>query len=412
MNSESKLKVFKSIGYDYLYVYYKLGKNMLRIPTGEQVVKGKMTKDLLFNSKVEDFERKNKEILELKLKVNAYIMAKSREYYPTISQKECKKFLQEFYMRGDLMSGKKYVPLQPLPILPDSKPLIKYIEDYIEYRKARSTPRNTLKEFTTVKNRLKGFDDDRKHATYFEDINIIWSDEFERYLLKKNYNKGTIEKSYTILITVLYHYYERKDGLKINLPDKFTFSGFKRGEKSKNKANPLTFEQFDTLFKHKFEENYLELTKIRFCLQCSTGIRFGDINRITKENIDSERIILIPKKTERHNIKAEIDFNPYSKAILEQLDFNTTSLKIENAPYNRNIKIMFAKMQEKYPDLKYQSIYGSHNARDTFISIAVQAGVDFKTILTWTGQSSYSIMDRYISTTNEYKTGQMKKAFK
>ena len=73
---------------------------------------------------------------------------------------------------------------------------------------------------------------------------------------------------------------------------------------------------------------------------------------------------------------------------------------------------MFEKMQSDKPDMKYRTDYSSHCARDTFISICVQSGIDFKTILTWTGQKSYSIMDRYISTTNEYKAGQMGKAFK
>lgn len=72
---------------------------------------------------------------------------------------------------------------------------------------------------------------------------------------------------------------------------------------------------------------------------------------------------------------------------------------------------MFKKMQVDKPDLKYRDDYGSHCARDTFISICVQSGVDFKTILTWTGQRSYAIMDRYISTTNQYKSEQMSKAF-
>ena len=127
--------------------------------------------------------------------------------------------------------------------------------------------------------------------------------------------------------------------------------------------------------------------------------------------INDNRIIIKPVKTERHNITAEIDLNPYSTEILANLNYNTSVLKIENAPYNRNIKTMFEKMQKDKPDMKFRADYGSHCGRDTFISICVQAGVDYKTILTWTGQSSYSILDRYISTTNQYKAGQMQKAF-
>lgn len=422
MNTQSQLKVFRSSGYDYLYVYYKLGKNMLRIPTDKKIVNGKMTKDLLFSSKVEGFEELNKTIMEMMQKVDDYIYVKLREHFPVISQKECKKFIQERYMRGDLFSGKRYEPLKPKP---ESKSLVDYIEDYVKYRKSKNTRRNTAKEFTTMLNRVKAFDLYNNQITYLKDINFSWSDKFEEFLnnnakngkdesgkTKYGYDSGTVEKTYTILITVLYHYYKRKDEQNIDLSDKFTLAGFKRGDKSKNLANPLTFEQFQVLYNHKFEEAYLELTRVRFCLQCSTGLRFGDIHRITSENIDNDRIVIEPAKTAHLNKIIYIDLNAYSKSILEQLQFNTGALKIENAPYNRNIKTMFKKMQTKYPDMNFKDDYGSHCARDTFISICVTKGVDFKTILLWTGQTSYSVMDRYIFTTDDYKAGQMAKAFK
>ena len=421
MNTQSQLKVFSSSGYDYLYIYYKLGKNMLRIPTEQKVVKGKMTKDLLFSAKVEDYENKNKIIIELKSKVDDYIFVKLKEHYPTISPKECKKFIQERYMRGDLFSGKRYEPLKPAV---KTKSLIPYIEEYIAYRKSKNTRRSTAKEFTTMLNRVKAFDLHSNQITYLKDINFTWSDRFEEYLNNKakngkdengkekyGYDSGTVEKTYTILITVLYHFYSRKDEQNIDLSDKFTLTGFKRGEKSKNKANPLTYEQFKTLFNHKFDEEHLESTRIRFCLQCSTGLRFGDIHRITEENIDDDRIVIKPAKTAHLNKIIYIDLNIYSKSILEQLHFNTYSLKIENAPYNRNIKAMFKKMQVDKPESKFRNDYGSHCGRDTFVSICVQKGVDFKTILLWTGQTSYTVMDRYIFATDEYKAGQMKKAF-
>jgi hypothetical protein len=421
MNTKSQLKVFRSSGYDYLYVYYKLGKNMLRIPTDKKIVKGKMTKDLLFSSKVEGFEELNKTIMEMMQKVDDYIYVKLREHFPVISQKECKKFIQERYMRGDLFSGKRYEPLKQVV---KSKSLITYIEEYIEFRKSKNTRRNTAKEFTTMLNRVKAFDLHYKQITYLKDINFTWSDKFEEYLNNKakngkdekgkdkyGYDSGTVEKTYTILITVLYHFYIRKDEQNIDLSDKFTLAGFKRGKKSKNKANPLTFQQFQTLFNHKFDEHYLELTRIRFCLQCSTGLRFGDLHRITSEKIDNDRIVIQPAKTAHLDKTIYIDLNPFSKSILDQLQYNTESLKIENAPYNRNIKTMFQQMQNDFPKMNYRDDYGSHCGRDTFISICVTKGVDFKTILLWTGQTSYTVMDRYIFTTDEYKAGQMEKAF-
>ncbi len=421
MKTQSQLKVFKSAGYDYLYIYYRLGKNLLRIPTNEKIVEGKMTQSNLFSAKVENYEKKNREITELKFKVDSYIQVKLKEHYPTLNQTECKKFIQEYFMRGDLHSGKRYEPLKPKT---ETKSLVNYIEEYIEFRKRNNARRNTAKEFTTMLNRVKAFDLYSKQTSYLNEINFTWSDKFEEYLNNKakngkdekgkdkfGYDSGTVEKTYTILITTLYHYYKRKDELNLDLSDKFTIEGFKRGKKSKNKANPLTFEQFKALFNHKFDEEHLDLTRIRFCLQCSTGLRFGDIHRVTEENIDDDRIVIKPAKTAHLDKEIYIDLNIFSRSILEKLQYNTSGLKIENAPYNRNIKAMFKKMQIEKPELKFRNDYGSHCGRDTFVSICVQKGVDFKTILLWTGQTSYTVMDRYIFTTDEYKVGQMKKAF-
>ncbi len=420
MNTQSKLKINKSGGHEYIIIYFKKGKDMLRIPTGEEVINGKMTENLLFTAKVEDYQSKNKKILNLKKKVDTYILMESHNQFPRYNQRKCIRFIThdiEVFGRGTPKYQRiraltdKYEDAQNVANK-GGKSLVQYIEDYITYRKERNTTRNTAKEFTTMLNRVKAFDLNRKQVTYFTDINLTWSDAFQSFLLKKKYSSGTIEKTYTILITVLYHFYRRKDELKIDLSDKFTFPSFKRGKKSRNLANPLTYEQFICLFNHKFEQKHLELTRLRFCLQCSTGLRFSDIHRITPEMIDNNRIVILPQKT-RH-IKDEptyIDLNPYSKVILEQFGYDTSILKIENAPYNRNIKEMFKQMQKDKPEMKFKDDYGTHNGRDTFISICVQKGVDFKTILLWTGQKSYTVMDRYIYTTDEYKATQMLKAF-
>lgn len=419
MNTQSKLKINKSGGHEYIIIYFKKGKDMLRIPTDEEVAKGKMTEKLLFTAKVEDYQSKNKKILNLKQKVDTYILMESQAQFPRYNQRKCIRFIThdiESIGRGSpkyqriSALAEKFEKAQKVGNK-ETKTLVQYIDDYIQYRKDRNTTRNTAKEFTTMKNRVTKFDEDRKNTSHLSDINFTWSDSFEKFLLKKSYNTGTIEKTYTILITVLNHFYIRKEELKLNLSDKFKLKGFKRGEKSRNMANPLTFEQFKTLFNHKFDEEYLEKTRIRFCLQCSTGLRYSDMHRITPELINADRIIIKPVKTDRHNITAEIDLNQYSTELLSNLNYDSSGLKIENAPYNRNIKAMFEKMQADKPDMKYKTDYGSHCARDTFISICVQSGVDFKTILTWSGQKSYTIMDRYISTTNVYKADQMSKAF-
>lgn len=302
------------------------------------------------------------------------------------------------------------------------KCLSDFVEDYIKHRKGQRTPHGTIKEFKTMQNRLIAYDLARAKKTYFENIDIVWSDDFERYLRNeaKNRNKigyadGTIEKTYTILITVLNHFYDRRKAYQINnLSDDFRISGkngFKRGRRSVNDANPLNGEQLLALSLHQFEEKHLQSIKDRFLWQCYTGMRYGDAFTITKNNIKNNWVYLTPSKTNRYNKKVEQPLNNNALELLKKYDFDMTKLAITNQAYNRELITLFEILQEKYKDLYFKKDYGSHSGRDTFISICVQNGTDWKTILTWVGQSSYKIMDRYIKVTDKYQQEQMNKAF-
>jgi integrase len=309
----------------------------------------------------------------------------------------------------------KHFPNRP----ENRKTLLDHIEDYYQFRKKRNTVQGTLKEFKTLKNRVKAFDEFKGKKSYLDELNTVWSDDFEEFLMNhaknkdsKGYSSGTIEKTYTILITVLNHIYSRRGEYGVKISDRFLQRGWKRGKPSKNKANPITPKQLQALYNHTFEQKYLELTKVRFCLQCYTGVRFSDLHRITPDTIkDNKRIVITPVKTKNHDIEAVIPLNEYSDAIIKKFNYDTTSLKIANQPYNRNIEDMLKVMQEKYPDLNFKTDHRSHCGRDTFITNAVMAKVDWKTILTWVGQKSYTIMDRYIGISDDYSDSEMTKVF-
>lgn len=98
-------------------------------------------------------------------------------------------------------------------------------------------------------------------------------------------------------------------------------------------------------------------------------------------------LFLRPKKTERHDIQVEQPLNPYSNALLKEVDYNTSCFNMTNQDYNRAIEVLLGKLAEKeeYKDLKFKTDHTSHNFRDTFISLAVTKGVNWKSILKWVG---------------------------
>lgn len=266
-------------------------------------------------------------------------------------------------------------------------------------------------------NRVKDFDDDNNRITYMKDVDLLWSDDFELWMTgTRNYSGGTIEKTYTILKTVLKHYYERRKKLNIQLTDEFTYDSFKRGEKSRNEPNPLTYEQVMFLYNYKFTDNEKHFEQVRkmALIQCFTGCRFGDLKKFKPSHFKVKGWIKYkPTKTTRYNKTVEQPLNIYADSLFKEVEYDTSNYKMQNQPYNRAIKAMFVSLTKKdeCKKLKFKTNYTSHNFRDTFISEAVQGGVNFKSILKWVGQSSYTIMDRYIKLSPKFNEREMKKMF-
>ncbi|MGV8964605.1 MAG: tyrosine-type recombinase/integrase, partial [Candidatus Saccharimonadaceae bacterium] len=353
----------------------------------------------------------NKRMEQMKSRVDAYIIEQLAAPQPSISQKKCVEYIAEknyyFFETRVLIKGKlteQYerrrdagLIIEPVKVI---KTLISYFDDYIAHRKALNTPRGTLKEFITCKNRVKGYEEHAKTVLYFEDINPIFSDNFYLYLMnEKKYKTGTIEKTYTILKTVLFYFDERKEELCINLSEKFKSKGFKKGVKSVNDPHPLTREEFALLCKHSFESKALELTKNRFLLQCVTGMRFSDAFRITPANIMDECILYNPVKTiHKKNNLVTVPLNDISRNILEEIGYDSTKMQISNQKYNTSIVTMLKKLNEKYDNV-FDITYTSHDARDTFITYNIENGTDIPTLLKMVGQESYDVMKRYFKPT-------------
>jgi site-specific recombinase XerD len=306
----------------------------------------------------------------------------------------------------------------PTPrLLKYQKNLVHYIEEYYNWRKKLGHAAGTVKEFKTVMNRVKSFDDDKNRITFLKDINLVWSDEFEMWMTEQGYSSGTIEKTYTILKTVLYHYYERRKQLNIQLSEEFTYKSFKRGKKSRNAPNPMTLEQVMFLFNYRFsgDEKHFESVRKMVMIQCFTGCRYDDIKKFRPQNFEEKGWLkFTPTKTTKHDINVAQPLNKYAVALFKEVEYNTSTYKMQNQPYNRAIKSMLESLalKEECKILKFKTNHTTHNFRDTFISQAVQSGINFKSILQWVGQSSYAIMDRYIHLSPEFNRREMIKLYR
>ena len=186
MKTHSELKVFKSNGYNYIYIYYKLKNRMLRINTKLLYIEGGMTKDLYFKNIIPDYEFKNNYIQRLKSKVDYYISGQLLNPLGLgihmLSQKECyelcfgeplgNKFLKEFI-------------------------LLEKFDEYLKgLDKEHDYKQSTIKYYNNLKNCLKEFGKEKGVilgvGQFTDTAGII---EFKKFLAtKRGMNDNSIRK--------------------------------------------------------------------------------------------------------------------------------------------------------------------------------------------------------------------------
>jgi len=336
---------------------------------------------------------------------------------PDASNKNYQIFLQKQAVEkeiSDIKDGKPISTLNPQFLAPPSKNLLDYIDDYISFRKDSKTTNGTLKEFKTLKTRLKNYQEQSFRILTFKDVcTMRFSDDFYVFLIKK-YSAGTIEKTYTILRTVLNYYYERREDFGIKMTDTFRNKSWKKGSKSINDPQPLSEEELTILINHNFKTHSLNQHKDRFLFQCATGCRFSDMFNITQSNIIDDCIEYYPKKTvHKQDNRVIVPLNDLSEEILRKYNFDMKKLNISNQKYNDGLADLVKELREKHPKL-FQQSYTTHNGRDTFITIAINSDVDVPSLLKMVGQNTWAIMRRYYKIDRQRIIDKMKnvKAFK
>lgn len=176
----------------------------------------------------------------------------------------------------------------------------------------------------------------------------------------------------------------------------------------------LTEEEFNKVKTCPIPKDRQVLHNVRnlFLFQCMTGLRFSDVFKLRKNNINGDVITLTAKKTKK---ATTIYLNELSKKIIDEYkDFpfkdNKALPVLSNQKMNKylkelccfagiNIPVTISYMvgeeliEETYP--KYE-LMGSHCGRRTFVSLAIAKGATPEEVMRITGHSCYNAMKPYI----------------
>ena len=269
----------------------------------------------------------------------------------------------------------------------------------------------TFAKLRTVRNIFKQYDAELT-------LNEITSDKLDDYvnflINERKLQNTTIKKNLSFVRTFLSYCEDRKlmsTDWKTHELELKVVSGQNIVFLEKN--------EFEILYNLEFPENkkYLERARDVFCFQCLTSLRYSDVAKLKKNDIDDQYLYSVTEKTDKTlqiplSIKANELLSKY-KDLEGELALPVQSNQKMNeyikevcyiAGLDQPITQTYFKGKERISEtFKKYELIGTHTARRTFICIALADGVTPETVMKITGHSNYKSMQPYIDVTDSAK---------
>lgn len=187
----------------------------------------------------------------------------------------------------------------------------------------------------------------------------------------------------------------------------------------------LTWDELMVLKDFKFNSEKLSNVRDLFCFGCFTGMRFSDINSLTRENVYDDKINYRVVKTAESNT---IPLNKYSREILkrhndpknlkclpvisEQKSNEYLKILAQEAGLNRNVKITHFRGAKRTDVTRpLFEILTFHISKKTFMTNFLAKGGSLVTAMSITGNKDLKTARRYYKVVDSLKKEEMEKVF-
>lgn len=240
--------------------------------------------------------------------------------------------------------------------------------------------------------------------------------KFRDYLITQGYQNETVKKKISML-KWFFRWLVTKGVIK-----DVSFTTYRtKLKQSNNSVVFLTWEELMKVYNYPFNEGYLSRARDVFCFCCFTSLRYSDVAKLKKSDIQNGIINVITQKT---NAALKIELNKYSSSILDKytkMEGDKALPVASNQKMNNYIKevcrqcelnevitsthyVGDRKITESKP--KWKAV-GTHCGRRTFICNALMLGIAPSIVMKWTGHSDYRAMKPYIDIADEAKKNAM-----
>ena len=260
----------------------------------------------------------------------------------------------------------------------------------------------TKRSYNQVFRDMKEYEKIKGTKLTFSKIDIDFYNDFVLFLQSKNFAPNTVGIRIKTLKTFMNEAYERNLHKNLDYKKKaFT----KPSEETKsvylNEKELTAIYQLDLSVNKK-----LDHVRDWFLIGAYTGLRFSDLERLSKDNINDNSIEIKTKKTSKNVV---IPLHTVVRSILEKYDYTLPKV-ISNQKFNEYIKEVAqqAKIEEDIfieetkgtfkitkTEKKY-NLVSAHTARRSFATNAFLAGVPTIQIMKMTGHKSERVFLNYI----------------
>lgn len=372
-----------------IYMHHHIDGERFKVSTGVKVDADKWS--------VANNKPTNSQIMYKTINVSAHL--KQCEFYLHMALRDLTELgggmpeLMNFYRQRE--AGKR-------TIKPTGTDFMSYFYDY--YKKLEAEGKSTYLSYQTTYRRLEKYFGKKKPT--FSEINIQFYEDFGKWLETSGglsesndvgLSKNTISGQWKNIKNIM----NRTLGKQHNSTD---FKSFERHEeRSDNIA--LTQEEVDQISNVKLT-GHLDKVRDYFLLQCYTGVRFSDIDKVNSSNIKDGFLTYTADKTDEECI---VPIRPQAKAILAKYKGKLPPV-MSNQKYNDYIKLIGqeAKITDPFNSritvggkkvksgkMRWQEM-SSHTGRRTFATLCVEASVPVHLIMQMTGHLTLDNFDKYV----------------
>jgi integrase len=297
-----------------------------------------------------------------------------------------------------------------------------FFSAYRDFLKMKSSTvsKEALQKYKRVESLLVEYEKHSGEKLSFEKISPLFFDKFFPFLTQEKDDKkmlnNTAHKTIQFFKTFMIWANER------GLTENTKYKSFK-SKSEQNEVVYLTNTELMILYDMIPSSDKLDRVRDIFLFQCFTGVRYSDVENLSRVDIDGAVWKLRTQKT-RDII--EIPLNRYAQSILMKYhDWESPLPVISNQKMNKYIKELCeeAKINSPVKTVKFRGterietttkkfeVVSSHTARRTFISLSLERGMKPDVIMSITGHKTYRMMQRYLKIADQHKKDEMDKAW-